>query len=108
MTATARPASARGGYETAESLLDALGVPSSRVWLNPPSGTATEADVVRIVEGDDKHLVELIGGTLVQKPVGKRESELAGVLISLLVPFVYSRKLGKVSPARGPEDARCG
>lgn len=86
----------RARFETAEELLDALGVPASRIWLNPPPGDATESDVVRIVDGADKRLVELIDGTLVEKPVGKRESELAAILISLLVPFVYSRKLGKV------------
>ncbi len=82
--------------DTVEDLIDALAVPASRILLDPLPGAATEADVVRRVDGEPKRLVELVDGTLVEKAVGKRESELAALLISLLVPFVYSRKLGKV------------
>lgn len=82
--------------ETVEDLIDALGVPASRILLNPPLGTATEADVVRLVEGEPKRLVELVDGTLVEKAMGNRESELAAVLIIAIGSFVYPRRLGKV------------
>ena len=78
-------------------LLRALGdIPAERVWLDPSPGTATEADVVRWVDGDDKRLVELVNGTLVAKTVGNRESELAALIIIAIGSFVYPRKLGKV------------
>lgn len=90
------PADKAAPFDTLDELIDALGVPASRILLNPPIGTATEADVVRHVDGEPKRLVELVDGTLVEKAMGKRESELAALLISLLVQFVYPRKLGKV------------
>jgi len=90
------PRSQRLRFDTVDELIDALGVPASRILLDPPPGTATEADVTRLVEGEPKRLVELIDGTLVEKAMGNRESELAVVLISVLAPFVYQRKLGKV------------
>ena len=90
------PRGQRLRFDTVDELIDALGVPASRILLDPPPGTATEADVTRLVEGEPKRLVELIDGTLVEKAMGNRESELAVVLISVLAPFVYQRKLGKV------------
>ena len=83
-------------FDTVEELIEALAVPASRILLDPPPGTATEADVIRFVDGEPKRLVELVDGTLVEKAMGNRESELAVVLIAVLAPFVYQRKLGKV------------
>ncbi|MGB7159953.1 MAG: Uma2 family endonuclease [Tepidisphaeraceae bacterium] len=103
MTTTARPippppppADKALPFDTLDELIDALGVPASRILLNPPIGTATEADVVRLVDGEPKRLVELIDGTLVEKAMGNRESELAAVLVVAIGSFVYPRKLGKV------------
>jgi Uma2 family endonuclease len=83
-------------FDNVEELIDAMGVPASRILLDPPPGTATEADVIRLVDGEPKRLVELIDGTLVEKAVGKRESELAALLIIAIGSFVYPRRLGKV------------
>ncbi|HLL90750.1 MAG TPA: Uma2 family endonuclease [Tepidisphaeraceae bacterium] len=84
-------------WATLADLLADLGdVPSERVWLRPTPGTATEADVVRIVDGDDKRLVELVENTLVEKPVGVREALLAAAIIEALRGFVRPRNLGIV------------
>lgn len=69
-------------FGTAQDLLDRLGgIPARRVLLDPRPGTATIRDVIRYVDGDDKRLVELVDGTLVQKAMGAREAFL-GSLIS--------------------------
>lgn len=63
--------------------------------MDPPPGTATEHDLLRMVEREDR-LVELIDGTLVEKPVGHYESYIAGLLVTALNVFVLPRKLGIV------------
>jgi len=87
-------------YRTAAEWWDALGqVPLERIVFDPLPGTATEADVVRLDEDEDR-LCELIDGTLVEKTVGFEESMIAVRIIQLLANFVFSRKLGVVS---GPD-----
>src|SRR3954449_8787620 len=66
-------------------------VPLERIVIDPPPGTATELDLLRLVEGD--RLVELIDGTLVEKPVGSEESLIAVNLTVALVSFTRPRKL---------------
>ena len=68
--------------------------------MDPPPGTATEQDLLVMVERD-KRLVELIDGTLVEKPVGLYESLIAGWLITALNNFVLPRNLGYVSGEAG-------
>ena len=69
-------------FGTAQDLLYRLGgIPARRVLLDPRPGTATIRDVICYVDGDDKRLVELVDGTLVQKAMGAREAFL-GSLIS--------------------------
>ena len=93
----ARRPTFRNGAEWWHALGD---VPLERVVMDPPPGTATEQDLLRMVERD-KRLVELIDGTLVEKPVGLYESLIAGWLITLLNNFVLPRKLGYVSGQAG-------
>ncbi len=69
-------------------------VAPERVVTDPAPGTATEQDLLRLVDGDS--LVELIDGTLVEKPVGSKESLIALNLAVALVNFVRPRKLGVV------------
>jgi Uma2 family endonuclease len=76
------------------------GVPPERIWMTPTPGTATEADVIRVVESADKRLVELVDGTLVEKTVGQRESRLAVRLAGLLDQFCQLHDIGWVS---GPD-----
>jgi Uma2 family endonuclease len=86
---------------TLADMLRQLGnIPAERVRWNPLPGTATEEDVVE-VENRENHLCELVDGVLVEKPMGMRESLLAGVLIELLRDFVVPRNLGLVTAPDG-------
>lgn len=88
-------------YENAAEWLHALGdIPPERIVMNPPPGTATEHDLLTFVERD-KRLVELVDGTLVEKPVGYYESLIAAWLITQLNVFVGPRGLGLVAGADG-------
>lgn len=58
-------------------LYERLGrVPMERIRMDPPPGMATEADVIRIIDSEEKRICELVDGTLVEKTVGNRESML--------------------------------
>src|SRR5688572_26336224 len=104
MTAAAVPSSRPSlvaRFENGAEWWHALGdVPLERIVMNPPPGTATEQDLLRFVERD-KRLVELIDGTLVEKPVGLYESLLAAYLITALNNFVLPRKLGFIMGEAG-------
>jgi Uma2 family endonuclease len=82
-------------------LLSRLGdVPASRVRYFPLPGTATVDDVVEIHDRE-KRLCELVDGVLVEKPMGFKESLLAGAILAALRAFVVPRKLGVVSGEAG-------
>jgi Uma2 family endonuclease len=72
-------------------------VPLNRIIANPPPGEATVEDVIRLAEGNGKRLVELVKGTLVEKPMGLRESVIATTVSTLLNLVVRPQKLGFVS-----------
>ena len=74
MTATMPPVPTMA--DVAAILAGLGGVPPERIWMTPTPGTATEADVIRVVESADKRLVELVDGTLVEKAVGQEESRI--------------------------------
>ena len=76
------------------------GVPLHRILLDPPPGTATVADVIRLSH-DENRGVELVNGTLVEKPAGLRESCIASILITLLGNWSSPGKLGLVSGEQG-------
>lgn len=83
-------------FDNGEQWLAALGgVPLSRIVFDPWPGTATEADLLYMVD-HEKRLCELIDGTLVEKPVGCWEGLIAANIIVLLAAFVNPRKLGAV------------
>ena len=85
---------------TLQDILEGLGnVPLLRVRFSPAPGTATEEDLTRIADRENR-TCELIDGTLVEKAMGLRESLLAMLLVQYLGPFVRLRKLGFVS---GPD-----
>lgn len=75
-------------------------VPPERIVLRPRPGTAGERDLLRMVERD-KRLVELVDGTLVEKPVGYLESQIALQVATALVTYVKGKKLGFVLGADG-------
>jgi len=63
---------------TLADLVHALGdVPLDRILLTPTPGTATESDLIRLMDGEPKQLCELVNGTLVEKAMGMNESRLA-------------------------------
>ena len=89
-------------FATAAALLHFLGdVPPERVILDPLPGTATEADLLRLCEGEPKRLCELIDGILVEKAVGYLESVIAGDLLTDINIYSRRRKLGVVSGEAG-------
>lgn len=86
---------------TAADLVQRFGaIPISRVRSDPPPGTGTEDDVVRIHDHEDR-LCELVDGTLVEKTVGTYESYLAATIGRILGNFVVKRDLGIVLGADG-------
>jgi Uma2 family endonuclease len=91
----------RTTFVTVADLLEALGdIPPDRVRMQPPPGTATEADVIA-VHAREKRLCELVDGTLVEKPTGYDESRLAVELITTLVVFLRQHDLGTVAGEAG-------
>ena len=85
---------------TVADLLKRLGnIPASRVRLDPTPGTATEKDVIEVLDRENRPC-ELVDGTLVEKPMGYEESEIAVTIIILLGSFVRRHKLGIVT---GPD-----
>jgi Uma2 family endonuclease len=86
---------------TIADLLRRLGnIPARRVRLDPMPGTATEKDVIRILDVENLPC-ELVEGTLVEKTIGYDDSEIAGFLITCLNNFVLPRKLGIVTGESG-------
>lgn len=87
--------------ETMGDLLYSLGsISPHRILLHPSPGAASEEDALAHLEGEFRRRVELIDGTLVEKPMGVREAFLAGWLLTLLNNFVVPRRLGVVG---GPD-----
>jgi Uma2 family endonuclease len=94
------PAPTQPAFDTVADLLHQLGdVPPERILWDPIPGTATEADVIRHVDGDNKRLVELVDGTLVEKAMGAYESRVGGVLYRLMDAFAEQLDLGLCYPA---------
>ena len=84
-------------------MLHRLGdVPLERVLAHPAPGTATPADVLRLCDGDDKRLCELVDGVLVEKAMGHRESRLALILARLIGNYLEVHNLGILTGADGP------
>jgi Uma2 family endonuclease len=91
-----RPGRKRPRWVTAADLLKSLGdIPASRVRLDPVPGTATERDLLRNNESKFRTATcELIDGTLVEKPVGFYESDIAGLILTAINNFIRRRRLG--------------
>lgn len=93
--------------DIAEWLRSLGNVPLDRIVMDPLPGTATEQDLLRLVEREDRP-VELIDGTLVEKPVGWKESQIALVLGAALLAFAKPRRLGFVAGEAGTLRMRGG
>lgn len=88
--------------DTLDDLIARLGVPGSRILARYAPGTATEADVIRLVESSQRRVCELVDGILIEKPMGYRESILAAELVIMLASWIKPRKLGLLSTPDGP------
>jgi hypothetical protein len=80
----------------AELLRDFEGFPAHRIRMDPPDGTATEADVLNIIRSEGTYC-ELFDGMLVEKRIGHRGLLVAAEVSNQLRGFVKSRKLGVVA-----------
>lgn len=86
---------------TLEDLVERLGgIPLTRILVNPPLTTATEADLIEASPKYEK-LFELVDGVLMEKGMAYLESLLALLLGRILLQFVEPRNLGLVSGADG-------
>ncbi|OWK36253.1 Uma2 family endonuclease [Fimbriiglobus ruber] len=91
----------RTGFDTIDDLLESLGgISPKRVRLFPSPGTATEEDVVRIHDTEDR-LCELIDGTLVEKTMGAKESAVALELMVLI--GMFSKQSGNLGLLLGAD-----
>jgi Uma2 family endonuclease len=75
-------------------------IPFERIRHDPPPGSGTVDDVLRLNDQEDR-LYELVDGVLVEKTVGLQESILAGYILTILNLFVLPRGLGLVAGEAG-------
>ncbi len=86
------------------ALLERLGgIPPERVRLDPPPGTATKRDLLRLLEKDNIQC-ELVDGTLVEKPMGHIESRLGTWLGFYLCSYLEQHDIGWVSGSDAPHE----
>ncbi len=96
------PSAPEGPPVTVGDLLDRLGgIPARRVLLHPTPGTATEADLLKVLDGNER-LCELVEGSLVEKPMGLEESMIAMLIGAEILMFAQRRRLGRISGGDGP------
>lgn len=97
----APPPAARTRTQNAAQWWRDLGcIPLERIIMDPLPGTATEADVTRLDDHEDR-LCELVNGTLVEKTLGYRESLVACRIAFLLGEWHKGRHLGLISGETG-------
>src|SRR3972149_8627161 len=90
------PDAAFSNVWTVADMLEQLGnVPANRVLLVPSPGTATEQDLLNLLDHQDR-ICELVDGVLVEKAMGYIESLLAVYILRKIGDFVESHKLGIV------------
>lgn len=100
MMSTASPELMTG--DTIADLLDQLGgISAGRVLRHPAPGTATEADLVRLA-AQQRRYCELVDATLVEKPVGHRESRLAMWLVIEIGIYLKTHPLGILAGPDAP------
>ncbi len=88
--------------ESVADLLDRLGgISARRVRLHPPPGTATEADLVSILDHEGS-LYELVDDTLVEKISSFMKAVLTAEIGHLLIESALVDDLGVVAGQGGP------
>lgn len=90
-------------FETLADVHERLGfVDLHRIRARPAPGTATEKDLLALIEKGDKKRYELVDGYIVEKEaMGRKESLWASHLVRILGNFVAAKRLGNVL---GPDD----
>ena len=84
-----------------EEVLRNLGsIPPSRVRMDPAPGTATLRDLIRLWKAEGK-MCELVDGTLVEKPMGFAESNIATRIAGAIESFADEHDLGVVVGEQG-------
>ncbi|MBP85452.1 MAG: hypothetical protein CMJ64_01855 [Planctomycetaceae bacterium] len=76
------------------------GIPLERILLVPPPGCATEEDVTRLDDHEDR-LCELEDGILVEKPMGWYESVIALLISTEISIYLRTHDRGKLLGADG-------
>jgi Uma2 family endonuclease len=88
-------------FENVGEMLERLGrIDPHRVRSSPPPGEATEKDVLRLLDRENR-LYELVDGVLVEKVMGLKESALAMLLGRRMGNFVEQWDLGIITGADG-------
>jgi Uma2 family endonuclease len=83
-------------FTTLAELHERLGkIPLERIRMMPPPGTATEEDLLYVLDHEDR-ICELIDGTLVEKTMGYYESAIAMALGYFLQQYLNQHDLGIV------------
>jgi Uma2 family endonuclease len=77
----------------ADVLMQLGGISPRRVRVNPPPGTATERDLLTVLDHTNR-LCELVDGTLVEKVMGYEEGYLALWLGGLISVYAEEHDLG--------------
>lgn len=77
--------------DNAQDHLNRLGVPAYRILLDPPPGKARLRDLIRHVDGDNKRLVELVDGTLVEKAMCVESAFLATLIAHFMHQYLEVR-----------------
>jgi Uma2 family endonuclease len=81
--------------DTLADVIRELGdTPPERVLWSPRPGMATESDLLQHNATHPSRRVELVNGTLVEKPMGTRESYLAFSLIGFLWAYQRTHNIG--------------
>jgi Uma2 family endonuclease len=75
-------------------------IPAERILVVPPPGYATEEDVIRLDDHEDR-LCELQDGILVEKPMGWYESMLALLIATEIRLYLRTHDVGKLLGADG-------
>jgi Uma2 family endonuclease len=84
------------GFVTAAEMQEQLGgIPLERIRMVPPPGVATEKDLLKIIDSEDR-ICELVDGVLVEKPTGYFESQLAMLLGYFIRTYLEQNDLGIV------------
>jgi Uma2 family endonuclease len=83
-----------------ELLRDLGGIPPSRVRLDPPPGTATVRDLIRLWKSEGR-MCELVDGTLVAKPMAWDESNIAGWILTAINTYLLEHPIGMTGGEQG-------